>query len=839
MPTQPTGTVTLLFTDVEGSTRVLHRLGSERYAESLGLHRRLLREAFKRHGGSEVDYEGDSFFVAFADARAAVHAAADGQEALAHADWLDGEELLVRMGIHTGEPIAEPPKYVGLDVHLAARIMAAGHGGQVLLSEATHALVETPAADLGEHILKDFEEPVRLFQLGGRRFPPLRTVANTNLVRPSTSFVGREREIAEVLSLLRSEARLVTLTGAGGTGKTRLAVEAAFESIEDYPNGVWFVPLASVTDEVFVEPAIADTVGVRGELHEGLRSKRLLLVLDNLEQMRDTAPTIAAVLDACPDVRVLATSRERLDLSVEQEYPVPPLRPAAAAELFLQRARQRIPAFEHDGSVLEIAGRLDGLPLALELAAARVKVLAPAQILERLDRSLDVIGGGPRDLPERQRTLRATIDWSYDLLDDAEQTLFRRLGVFAGPFDLDAAEAVGAGDLDTLASLIDKSLVLRDEGGRFAMLQVLGEYARGRLDAAGETRDVSLAHAVYYRDLVERVEPEFKSSRRRELIDRLEANHANFVRAIEWALEIGDPELALDLFGKLRYVWWDRGQREGWVLAHRVLGASSGKPTSARGVALGVAAALAVAYDADQAVLLAEQALEIFERLDDPIRVANTSVFLGNVYQAIGRPSGREMLERGLGSLQAAGDNYGATIATTNLSDLALQEGDFTAASRLAEQAEARAREHGFEDLEATATFNHALALVHLDDPGAADTARSALWLSARAKMQLWIGMSLFAVAAAVAGSEPKRAALLLGAAETELESAHLPPVETAVHEKAMAKSRSALGADSFEQLAEEGRLLTREAAVELGLRVGGAPSAERSGAFGAATGLP
>ena len=330
-----------------------------------------------------------------------------------------------------------------------------------------------------------------------------------------------------------------------------------------------------------------------------------------------------------------------------------------------------------------------------------------------------------------------------------------------------------------------------------------------------------------------------KSSRRRELIDRLEADNANFVRAIEWALDIGDSELALDLFGKLRPVWWDRGQREGWVLAQRVLAASPVLPTSARAVALGGAAALALAYDIDQAVLLAEQALEIFEGLDDPIRFAE---HLGVPRQRLplDRASRRTRDARARSrSLQAAGDNYGATIATTNLSDFALQDGDFAAASRLAEQAAARAREHELEDLEATATFNHAVALVHEGDPGAAETARSALRLSASTKMQLWIGMSLFAVAAAIAHTDPRRAALLLGAAEIELQDAHLPPAEAAVSDKATTTSRETLGSDSFEQLLEEGRLLTRAAAVELGLRVGDAPGAERSRALGAAQPLP
>lgn len=834
MTAQPTGTVTLLFTDVEGSTRLLRRLGGQRYADALGLHRRLLREAFERHGGYEVDHEGDSFLVAFAQATAAVAAASEGQEALARAEWPGGEAFPARMGIHTGEAIAEPPKYVGLDVHLAARIMAAGHGGQVLLSQATRSLVDTPAADLGEHTLKDFDEPVRLFQLGGRRFPPLLTIANTNLVRPGTSFVARTDELAEVLTLLRSDARLVTLTGPGGTGKTRLALEAALASIGDWPNGVWFVPLAPVTDEALVEPTIASAVGASGELREELRYRRLLLVLDNLEQLPAAPPIVADLLAACPDMRVLAASRTRLNLSIEQEYPVSTLPPADAAELFVQRARLRKPRFEPDDSVLEIARRLDGLPLALELAAARIKVLTPAQILERLGRSLEVIGGGPADAPERQRTLWATIEWSHALLDDDEQALFRRLGVFAGSFDLEAAEAVGGGDLDTLDSLVDKSLLRPAGEGRFAMLHVLREYAHGRLEAADEMRSASLAHVVHYLRLVERTEPELRTARHMETIDRLEADHANFVRAIEWAVE-NERELALDLFGKLRHVWWDRG-REGWVLAQRVLAAGPAQPTPARAAALHAASGLAWAYDdLEQAVSLDEQALEIYEQLDDPIRSGNALVFLGTLYQAVGRVDGRETLERGLARLQAAGDEYGATIAMGNLSHFALEDGEFATAALLGEQVAARAREHGFELIEAMAKCNQAVALIHEDDPRAGATALSALQLCARTNMHLWIGNCLFVVAAAIAAEDPRRAAVLLGAAEVELQGARLAPAEKAVYENATTAVRAALGPTTFEQSMEEGRVLGRDAAVELALGSSDSSSIESALTLGGA----
>ena len=819
MAAQPTGTVTLLFTDVEGSTRLLHRLGEQRYAAALDLHRRVLRDAFERHGGYEVNYEGDSFFVAFPGAPAAVAAAAEAQEALALADWPGGHGFRVRMGIHTGDVIADPPKYVGLDVHLAARIMAAAHGGQVLLSRPTRRLVETPALDLGEHTLKDFDEPVRLFQLGSHRFPPLLTLANTNLVRPATSFVGRRAELGQVLELLRGDARLVMLTGPGGTGKTRLALEAAFESIGEWPDGVWFVSLGSVTGEAFVEPAVAGAVGARADLREHLRARRLLLVLDNMEHLRRAPEFVADLLASCPDLRVLATSRSRLDISAEHEYPVPTLPPNEAAELFVQRARLRTPGLQATASVLEIARRLDGLPLALELAAARVKVLTPAQILERLRSNLEVIGRGPSDLPERQRTLRATVEWSYDLLDEDEQTLFRRLGVFAGSFDLEAAEAVGGGDLDTLASLLDKSLLRSTGGGRLAMLYVLREYARERLDTEGETYDASLAHASYFANMLDRVRPDFKTSRRREAVDRLEADQANFVRAIEWALEVDAPSLAVDLYGKLMYLWWDRSQRDGWVLAERVLAAAPPEATETLAMAFQAAATLALGYgDLEQAASLAEQALEICNEREDPVAKANVLVFLGAVHGALGRGNPRSTIEEAMATLQASGDPYGATIALVNLSDLALQDGDLPAAARFGQQGAAKARTHGFDDLEATGTFNQALALIRAGDPGASEIARSALRLAARSKMQLFVGMSLFAVAAAIGGAEPRRAAVLLGAAEGELKGARLPPVEAAVHEAALGAARDVLEATAFEDALEEGRLLTREDAVELGL---------------------
>ena len=462
----PAGTVTFLFTDVEGSTRLLQERGDE-YLDMLAEHRRALREAFARHGGVVMDTVGDAVFVAFATASDALAAAAAARDALA------AGPIRVRMGLHTGEPTLTEEGYVGIDVHRAARIAAAGHGGQILLSQATRDLADADRLrDLGQHRLKDLAAPERLYQLGEDEFPPLKSLDRTNLPVQPTPFVGRERELGEVLALLDVH-RVVTLTGPGGSGKTRLAMQAAAESVERYGDGVWFVPLAAVRDPQLIEPTIARMVGGPDDLHEFLTGKRTLLVLDNLEQLLPGAADIVARLDA----RVLATSRSRLNVAAEQEFPVPTLPIDDAVTLFTQRARQLEPRFEPDPAVRRIAERLDGLPLAVELAAARVKVLTPEQILERLGRSLDLLTSGAYDAPERQRTLRGTVEWSYRLLGNDEQRLFAQLAVFSGSFEVEAAEAVCSADLDVLESLVDKSLLRHGEDGRFFMLATIRELA--------------------------------------------------------------------------------------------------------------------------------------------------------------------------------------------------------------------------------------------------------------------------------------------------------------------------------------------------------------------------
>src|SRR3954463_16280357 len=447
----PSATVTFVFTDVEGSTRLLHELGAERYAEALGEHRRVLRASFAAEGGVEVDTQGDAFFYAFADARAAAAAASAANTAL------EPGPIRIRMGLHTGEALLTGEGYVGEDVHLGARIAAAGHGGQVLVSAATRTLLDGGVTDLGEHRLKDFAEPVAIFQLGETRFPPLKTISNTNLPRPASSFVGRERETAEVAELVR-RGRLVTLSGPGGSGKTRLSIEAASELVGELKAGVFWVSLAAVRDQSIVLETIGQTLGAKDALVDHIGERELLLLLDNLEQVVEVAPELASLVEVCPTPPRLVPSRELLRVRGEVGYPVPPLAEPEAVELFYQRSR-----LEPDETIAELCRRLDDLPLAVELAAARTSVLTPAQILERLAQRLDLLKGG-RDADPRQQTLRAAIEWSHDLLTDDEQRLFARLAVFRGGWTLEAAEDVADADLDTLQSLSDKSLVRHTNG---------------------------------------------------------------------------------------------------------------------------------------------------------------------------------------------------------------------------------------------------------------------------------------------------------------------------------------------------------------------------------------
>jgi predicted ATPase/class 3 adenylate cyclase len=664
----PSGTVTFVFTDIEGSTRLLHELGPEEYADALAEHRHAVRDAFAAHGGVEVDTQGDAFFYVFRSARAALEAARDGTRVLAD------RPIRIRIGLHTGAPLLTKEGYVGADVHLGARIAAAGHGGQVLLSAATRAHLESGTTDLGEHRLKDFADPVGIFQLGEERFPPLKTISNTNLPRPVSSFIGRERELAELVELVRGR-RLVTLSGPGGSGKTRLALEAAAELVGEFKAGVFWVGLATIRDAALVLETIAKTVGARDGLAGWIGERELLLLLDNLEQVIDAAPQLADLLEACPSLHVLVTSRELLRVRGEVDYPVLPLAEPEAVVLFTTRAR-----VEADETVVELCRRLDNLPLALELAAARAAVLSPAQILDRLSKRLDLFKAG-RDADPRQQTLRATIEWSHSLLTDPEKQLFARLAVFRGGCTLDAAEIVAGAHLDDLQSLVDKSL-LRHTGDRFWMLETIREYAGEQLD---EPAIVS-RHAGYYLALAEQAAPHATADDK-EWLDKLDGEHDNLRAALDH-FEAIDTQSALLLAGALRTFWVKRGHfREGGERVERLLAADASL-TRGRASALHTAAVMAGNVgDVELMTKRAHEALAACRSLEDDWGVAFATYMCG---AAAGEEEHfREAVrwtEEALERFRAVDDEYYALQAEMNLAYYLQILGQYDRARELLEQ---------------------------------------------------------------------------------------------------------------------------------------------------------
>jgi predicted ATPase/class 3 adenylate cyclase len=662
----PTGTITFLFTDIEGSTRLLQALGSG-YRDVIERHDGLVRAALSAHRGVEVGTEGDSFFAVFRSAEDAVAAAADAQRAMAAEPWRREHDVRVRMGLHTGEGRLGGDNYVGLDVHRAARIAAAGHGGQVVLSSTTRALVEgsmppdMSLRDLGVHHLKDLEHPEHLSQLVlpgiQQEFPPLRTLETpSNLPTELSSFVGRERELDEIVALVK-ETRLVTLIGPGGTGKTRLAVRVGARIGSDFEDGVTFVDLAPVSDPQLVTPTIARAVGLSDQadrtivdlLESHLASRSMLLILDNFEQVITAAESIARLLAAAPRVQVLITSRAVLNLYGEQAVEVQPLAlpdasaltdPAAlskyeAVALFVDRARAASTKFtltpENARAVAEICRRLDGLPLAIELAASRIRVLEPSQILERLQQHLPLVTEGPRNVPGRQRTLHATIDWSYRLLDRAKQTLVARLAIFEGGCTLEAAEGVcnpgaelGLDTLDGLAAMVDHSLLSRLEAPgifRFRMLETIREYGHEALAASGELDTIAARHLAYYRDLAETAVTQryFLGSDQPFWLNRFELEHDNIRGALKRSMETRDDDSGLRLAAAIWRFWLQRGYlREGRRWLEDLLALEPDTVSRAR--TKGYSALGGLAYwlsDVDGTERAYEAALEMSRRLGD------------------------------------------------------------------------------------------------------------------------------------------------------------------------------------------------------------------------------
>ena len=711
MTALPSGTVTFLFTDIEGSTKPMQELG-DKYVQAQVDHHAILRKAFQSRKGAELRTEGDSFFCVFQSALDACGAAADAQRGFATHKWPEGGAIRVRIGLHTGEAPLVGNEYIGLDVHHAARVAASAHGGQVVISESTRALVEEslPAdlklKDLGVHRLKDLARSERLYQLIGDglvdTFPALRTLDSTpnNLPTQLTSFVGREADVIEATRLLGS-TRLLTLTGPGGIGKTRLSLQVAADAVQMFPDGVYFVPLSAVTDPDLIPSVIAQSIGlsVSGNrrpidvLLEHLRGKRLLLVLDNFEQLMPAgAPVVSGILRDSADVKAIVSSRAVLHVYGEQELPVQPLRvpdvkalPSLAAlsqyegvKLFIERAV----ASKHDFAVTNenapaIAGiceRVDGLPLAIELAAARVKLFSPQALLGRLETSLNVLAGGSRDLPNRQQTLQGAIAWSYDLLDEPQRRLFARISVFARGANLEQVEAVcgpaselGVDVLSGLDELADQSLLRRlpdfDEP-RLLMLHVMREYAAEKLEESGESTVIHDRHAAVYQEMAEAAEPHLFGADQKKWLDRLEMDYDNFRAAFDWAQSKGDSLRAMCLGSAFWRYWQMRGHlREGRARLEAVLSMPNSRD-HAEERAMALEAAGGIAYwqgDMAETQTFYDESLALVRQGGNPERIANAlynDSFPSNV---TGKdiPKARALLDEALPIYRQLGDEPG------------------------------------------------------------------------------------------------------------------------------------------------------------------------------------
>jgi len=818
----PTGTVTFLFTDIEGSTRLLRRVGAERYADALADPRGTLRAEVAAGGGVEVDTQGDAFFVAFPTAAGAVTAAAAGQRALA------AGPITVRMGLHTGAPTTTAEGYAGIDVHRGARVASLAHGGQVILSATTAALVEEePLLDLGRHRLKDFDAPAQLFQLGTAEFPPLRTPGAVELPTPATHFLGRERELVEGASLwLDREPRLLTIVGPGGTGKTRFSIELARFLAEEADAGTVFVPLAPVRDAGLIVPMIAAHLGASGETPAAIATrigeKRAHVVLDNLEQLLpDAANVIAGLLAAAPSLRIVATSREPLRIAGEAQLDLPPMVEAEAVTLFLERAQSIRSGLADSPAVHELIRRLDGLPLAIELAAARVKLLGPEQLLQRIGQRLDLLKGG-RDVDERHATLRTTIAWSYDLLDECEQQLFARLAVFRGGCTLDAAEDVCGANLDTLASLLDKSLVRRrtdpDGEERFWMLETIREFARERLDESGEEDELRRAQADRLIELADRAGT-------RAVIDKplpwnfdlVEPEIDNARAVLAWSVD-HDPARGLHLAAWLEAFWVVRDPVEGAAWLERLLERTADADPYLRASALrALGGTLDIFGQHERPASCYSEGLELFAALGAThdaahmrFRVAANMVLRGEMDAAW------PLLEEALRKARALGSKIGESQPLAYLAHRAYIEGDLERAVALKLESGELGREAGWAwweagQLEGAAGLERERGNLDAAEGYALRALELSLGLGDRQHV-VFAAANLATIAAARGDTE--RAGRLWGAVESEAAAGGIGQWD---------KERDELEAlvlvvdgPAFASAREEGRLLSIPAAVGL-----------------------
>jgi predicted ATPase/class 3 adenylate cyclase len=881
MARAPTGTVTFLFTDVEGSTKLWERY-PEAMQATMARHDEVLREVMDSSGGYVFKTVGDAFCVAFSSASHALEAALAAQRALLSEEREKTGPLQVRMALHTGSADERGGDYFGPPVNRVARLLSAGHGRQVLLSSATQELVRdalpegTKLRNLGERRLKDLFRPERVFQLLALElptsFPPLKTLDTrmNNLPAQPTPLVGRERDLGEVCDLLRGEGvRLLTLTGPGGIGKTRLGLQVAAELLDELEDGVFFVALAPITDPSLVASAIAEPLGVveAGDqpLEEGLkgylRGKELLLLLDNFEQVLGAAPLVGELLSACPKLKVLATSRSVLRIYGEQEYPVPPLElpdhkrlppverltQYEAVRLFIERAKAARPGFsvtnESAPAVAEICVRLDGLPLAIELAAARIKLLTPGAMLERLGSRLKLVTGGARNLPERQRTLRSTIEWSHALLEEGERVLFARLAVFAGGRTLKAIEAIcdSRGDLpvdalDGVSSLLDKSLLRQEEGpegeARFVMLETIHEYARERLEASGEAEEIRRLHAEYFLGLAEEAEPELSGADQLACLEHLEAEHDNMRAALAWSLE-KESETALRLAGVLARFWEKRSYvSEGsrWLEAALRQSGRAEAVTDAATRAKLLSEAGTFAFfrtDFEHAIVLHGEALKLYRELGDDSGVAFALLCLGAQHMEKGDPERAvPFLEEALALSHWIGDKRNIAGTLHNLAEVERQRGNYERAKTLGMQSIALSRE--MEDkweLAVVVGWMGLLAVWSGDDHDLAERSLEEALALDRELGNWAYGAYCLESFAGLAGARAQgaRAARLWGAAEALRTNigAPLPLDARLLYEPSMAAARAQLGEAAWEAAFAEGMAMSPEEAAEYALGEG------------------
>ncbi len=910
MTALPAGTVTFLFTDIEGSTRLLRALGEE-YRTVQDRHGEIVRAALEANDGHIVRTVGDSFFATFRSPIDAVRAAIDAQRNLSGNDWPEGVELRVRMGLHTGQGVLGGDDYIGIDVNTAARIAAAAHGGQVLLSDATRVLTQrdlpdgVAVRDLGEHRLRDIAHTEHLFDvvidgLPGD-FPPIRSLdaRPNNLPLQLTSFVGRADEIAQARQML-TDHRLVTLTGPGGSGKTRLAVKVASEVLPQFDDGVYFVDLAALSDHTQVPSAITQALGMRERpgrelidtLVDGLAAKGVLLVLDNFEHVLSAAWVAERLLGSAQGLRILATSRAPLRLYGEQELPVPPLalpetsRPHdlervagyEAIALFSERARASLPGFvltdENVGAVADICARLDGLPLALELAASRIKVLTPQAIWSRLAAGADLLTATARNVPARQRTLHATIGWSCDLLAEPEQRLFARLSVFRGGADLDAVGAVGnpsadlgVDTLNSLTSLIDNSLVRQTEMGdgepRFGMLETIREYAGELLAAGDDVAPTRQCHADFFLALAHEAEPHLTADDQVPWLNRFEHEHDNLQAALQWTLEAGEPERGAGAAAAMWRFWQQRGYLSvGRSWLERLIVASG--PDETATLAKAHLAAGSIAYyqgDNETTNQQYRTALAIYEDLGDRHGIAEavynlafvpspdagsheprsarvTDVFTIKYVDAVSgevqRPGAGsldteaewrighgniELLQDALNRFEALGDLAGVAKATGNMGLFLSGLGDHQSAVPLLEKAIAsyRVLHDRFHLVHALAAY--AQGQQQLGDPAAGRAAIvEALGLVDEADNSLAtaVVLEIFSGLESAQGQHERAVRLFESGREIQrkLEGGLQPGGTDVVGVDVLSKARQAIGDEAVDRALAVGRSMTRMEAV-------------------------